>query len=124
MAQGRAVKKSHKKKARWTLKRLVDELGAPTILVANTYYWGGFYGNMGERYRRSLRYVEEVANWLHDINRKYHLGLEIEVDEDAPDVTAYHDGKEVFYFHITSSRANVYKRQNVRGLLSLLNKKL
>jgi len=114
------IKKTRAKTRRWTLKRLVDELGAPTILVANTYYWGGFYGNADSRDRRALKYVEEVASWLHHINSKYRLGLEIKVDEDHPDVRAYHDGKEVFYFHISSSRANVYKRQNVRGLLSLL----
>ena len=124
MAQAMRKKISRKRKARWTLERLVSALGAPQILVTNTYYWSGFYGNATARHRKALKYVKEVAEWLHRLNKEYNLGLDIRVDEDSPSVTAYHNGEKVFYFHINSSRANVYKRQNVRGLLGLLNRRL
>lgn len=106
---------------RWTVKRLVKELGAPKILVANTYFWSGFYGDAGARWKKSHEYATEVFNWLMDINMTLGLGLEIDFDEDNNVVQAFKDGEEVFYFSIWSSRQNVYKTQRVRGLLSLLN---
>lgn len=124
MAQTRRRSGAYSRAKRVTLKDLVDKTGAPKILVANTYYWSGFYGNAEQRHRKALRYVKEVEEWLEHLNEKYELGLQIKVDEDIPEVVAYKDGGEVFYFSITSSRANVYKRQNVKPLLKLLKGKI
>lgn len=98
----------------------------PSITTANVYYWGGFYGNASQRASRSQRYVDEVANWMNRVTDclKSNGIKDIKVEEDPDDTCVYmKKGDEtIASFCIWSSRSNVYRKQNLRPIKTLLNK--
>ena len=100
----------------------------PYILKANTYYWSGFYGRGEQRMQKSLDYVEEVEDWLNEIKQCLEKegvkNLKVEIDEDEPDTELLKDDEELGYFYISSSRSNVYKKQNTRKIRTLLKNKI
>jgi len=81
----------------------------PYILEANTYYWHGFFGNGTQRYKKACQYAWEVYNWLIEKfpNRVSISGNKVYLDD-------------VKVFSISSSRANVYKQQNLRYIKKCL----
>lgn len=85
----------------------------PSIFEANTYYWGGFFGNGTERTKRAIAYGEEVEIWL----LKVFDGAEVKRDEER----IYLCGELVF--SISSSRHNVYKAQDLRAIKRAVKQK-
>ncbi len=102
----------------------------PYILKANTYYWSGFYGNASQRHSKALRYVDEVGDWFCDVVNCLIWSGKITQDDykikysDYPCVSLYIKGEEVGKFCISSSRRNVYKKQDIRKIKTLLRQNL
>ncbi len=75
----------------------------PSVMEANTYYWGGFWGNGSARIKRANSYAEEVESWLLDVFDD----AEVKREENK----VYLQGYMVFW--IDSSRKNVYRSQDL-----------
>lgn len=102
-------------------KITLRDLDAPSVVLANTYYWRPGSSSSNRRYNERKR-RQEVKDWLEHLIIKYNLDLD--VVEDGGIRVFDKDGNEVAYFSYSESARHVYKHQNFTDLLSMITKKI
>jgi len=101
-------------------KLTLSDLNPPKIVTWNTYYWSPNKNSNGRRYNEKKK-QQEVLEWLNNINKQFNLNIDIRVDGKTIDVTF--NNEKVAYFYYKESCNNVYKKQDFRKLLKLIQTK-
>ena len=103
-------------------KITLSDLDAPEIVLESTYFWSPSKNSSGRRYSEKQK-ATEIYNWLSTLNQEYDLGLTISINADGS-VDATKNGSEICYFHYRETCGNVYKKQNFKELLKIVQKEL
>jgi hypothetical protein len=99
----------------------LSDLGAPNVVLANTYFWVSGCKSKDRRYNEKYR-LNQVYDWLEKLNEKYGLNMDIQIVDHT--VNGYVDGKCVVYFYYKESCSYVYRKQNFKELLKLIKMKI
>lgn len=76
-------------------------------------------GNAVERMYRRNRILDEVHDWLKDVNKRYKLGLTIRRGNYT--VRGIKNDEVVAYYYIDLSRNHAFKNQDFRPLVRLID---
>lgn len=109
-------KENKQKKIKITNEDLVKIYGFPDIIIRNTYFWGGRYGNL-KGYRNI--HLEDFKNALENLVK---VAGEGEVMQDGDNIYLVEQGKKHFVFHFSQSRKNTYKYQNLQIVKDYIRK--
>lgn len=94
------------------MKITIDQLNPPRILETNTYFY--------TPYGLEDAMLNSVENWMNDINMLIFCN-EFKVDSSS-DITMYRGNETIAYFSYSESRRHVYKKQNLKPLISEIQK--
>ena len=99
--------------------RLAD-LNPPRIVLQNTYFWTPAKKADARRYREK-RVLKDVANWLESVVNTFQLKAEVVYENSNLLVLEDKEDGVIATFYYRESCNNVYKKQDFRGLLKVIN---
>ncbi len=95
----------------WKIKKIIlEDLNPPSPITANTYFWK--YGPSSEKV------YEIFEQWLNQLSEFFNIPFKFSGNY------IYYDNEKIGYFYYGKSRKHIYKKQNLKKIPNIIEKKI